>query len=514
MRFRTIGLAIVGIGLAFAAPAARGETPAGAVAGEITSEACIHKGADADYDAQCGVLYVPENRADPGSRLIALPYRRIKALSEKPGEPLFFFNGGPGSSNMSFRRLISWFIEDRDIVLLGYRGVDGTTQLDCPEVDAEMRSGGEMLSRESLARFSDAYRRCAERLTQSGIDLDGYTILDVVDDAEALRAALGYERIDLMSVSYGTRVAMIYAWRYPDRTFRNAMISVNPPGHFRFDPARLEAQIRRYAALCAADAYCASRTDDLAGDIETALANMPQRWLFLPVNRDAVLFASFMSLFSVNGAASTFDMWMAAADGDYSGMALVSAVAGMMTPSDMLWGDFAAKGLSADLDFDPHADYSRELRPGEHLFGSPGNVLGWAAAGGWPAHKMPGEYRMAAPSDIETLMVSGSLDVSTPAENAKDDLLPLMPTARQVTLAEFSHAGDLLFLEPEASRRLIAGFYLTGDVDDSEFSYRPVDFRPGWKSYPLLAKALLGGAGAIILLFVWLGAFIARRIRR
>jgi len=57
-----------------------------------------------------------------------------------------------------------------------------------------------------------------------------------VDDFEAVRKALDYDRIDLLSESVGTRTAMIYAWRYPESIHRSVMMSVNPPGHFLWDP--------------------------------------------------------------------------------------------------------------------------------------------------------------------------------------------------------------------------------------------------------------------------------------
>ena len=77
---------------------------------------------------------------------------------------------------------------------------------------------------------------------------------------------------------------------------------------------------------------------------------MLERSLIFPVDRDAVLFASFMGLYSTEGAASTFDIWLAAADGDLSGMALVTAAWGFMLPTDFAWGDSASKACNADSD--------------------------------------------------------------------------------------------------------------------------------------------------------------------
>ncbi len=103
---------------------------------------------------------------------------------------------------------------------------------------------------------ADAFRACADRLTDDGVDLAGYSLPQRVDDLEAARRALGYGRIDLLSESAGTRTAMIYAWRYPKSIHRSVMIGVNPPGHFLWDAKTTDEQIRRYAALCAEDESC------------------------------------------------------------------------------------------------------------------------------------------------------------------------------------------------------------------------------------------------------------------
>lgn len=490
----------------------RPQPPEDAVAGDSSVMPCVHVAREVEYAAECGTLIVPENRFAENSRLIALPVKRIRASGEAPAEPIFFLTGGPGMSNLDYSR-VEWFHENHDIVLVGYRGVDGTVHLTCPEVTEAMGSGLPLLSREGMAAQSEAYAACAERLAAENIDLDGYTLLEVVDDVEAARRTLGYTRINLESGSYGTRLAQIYTWRYPDQVHRNAMVAVNPPGRFWWDGAILEGQMLRYAALCAEDEYCSSRTNDLAASIQMALDNMPERWLLFPVDRDAVLFATFMGLYSTDGAAATFDVWLAAAEGDYSGMALLSAALLYMLPTDFAWGDSASKALSADYDFDPAADYVAEITPGRHLMGSPGSSMGWAAAAVWPAKKIPGEYRRAQPSSVETLMLSGTLDVSTPAQNARDQLLPLLESGEQVVLPDFAHTGDLLYLQRDASRRLLKGFFATGEVDASLYRPNTVNFKPDW-GFPLIAKLLLGAAvltPILVLVLLWLIYYLARR---
>ena len=190
--------------------------PESAQAGDLVDlMSCTYEAKDVEYAADCGTLIVPENRSDPNSRLLALPITRIRATGTSPTEPIFALPGGPGIPNYGTSR-VSWFIDQHDVVIVGYRGVDGSVRLDCPEVSAHIKNlPGDMLGDASMENMTDAYARCAVRLQGEGVDLAGYTVVEVIDDLEDARLALGYGKINLFSISYGTRLAMIYAWRVP-----------------------------------------------------------------------------------------------------------------------------------------------------------------------------------------------------------------------------------------------------------------------------------------------------------
>jgi pimeloyl-ACP methyl ester carboxylesterase len=214
-----IGLAVVGLAyLRFAPGAASVSVPKGAHAGQLKLHACHYATERGSFTADCGTLVVPENRVDPQSRLIALPVKRIRARSEHPGTPVFRLEGGPGLTNMKFSKA-SRIAEKHDVVLVGYRGVDGSVRLDCPEVVSVLKRSADFLGEKSFHAYSKAFRSCARRLQGDGVDLAGYGLPQRVDDLEAARKALGYQRIDLLSESVGTRTAMIYSWRYPRDRF-------------------------------------------------------------------------------------------------------------------------------------------------------------------------------------------------------------------------------------------------------------------------------------------------------
>jgi hypothetical protein len=157
------GLAYLGVG----GYSGSVSVPKGARAGQLTLHPSHYGTADGSYAADCGTLVVAENRHKADSRLIALPVTRIRALSSHPSEPIFRLEGGPGISNTHFTNA-SRFASKHDVVLVGYRGVDGSSKLDCPEVaSARKRAAAPVIVAASRTPSSSA-GRCYEtpRLSQ------------------------------------------------------------------------------------------------------------------------------------------------------------------------------------------------------------------------------------------------------------------------------------------------------------------------------------------------------------
>jgi RND superfamily putative drug exporter len=505
-----VGLAVLGLGyLGLASGAGRVSVPAGSHAGQLTLHSCSYDGGRAD----CGTLVVPENRHRAGSRLIALPVTRIHARSAHPGLPIFRLQGGPGITNMTFPDA-SRFTGTHDVVLVGYRGVDGSSRLDCPEVTSARARARDFLTAQSYRADAAAFKACAERLQGSGVDLAGYTLPERVDDLDAARQALGYDRIDLVSESAGTRTAMIYAWRYPERIHRSVMLGANPPGAFLWDARTTGEQVDRYAALCAKDPGCRSRTGDLSAALHDAFRNLPDHWWFLPVKKGNVEAASFFGLMNSTrdgggplSGPMTIDTLLSARAGDASGAWLLSVMAQLIFPHAQVWGDVAAVGRS-------DAAYARRFfaahRDRGSAIGSPGTNLIWAGGrvlDAWPASPDENEYATVRDSNVETLLVNGALDFATPPQNARE-LLSHLPNGRRVVLAGLGHTDDFWATQKAAGTRLIETYLDSGRVDTS--LYKPVraDFSPRI-SQGVLAKivlaVMLGFAGLTALSLVALG---------
>jgi pimeloyl-ACP methyl ester carboxylesterase len=492
--------------------------PSGAKAGDLTLEPCTYATEDGEYAADCATLVVPEDRADPQSRLIALPVTRIRARSENPAEPIFPLWGGPGITNMNWRQA-SRFADDHDVVLVGYRGVDGSVRLDCPEVGSALKHSTGILGETSFRAYGDAFRDCANRLTDEGIDLAGYGLAQQVDDLEAARVALGYDRIDLLSESAGTRTALIYSWRYPESIHRSVMIGVNPPGRFLWDAQTTDEQIGRYADLCSKDDSCRERTDDLTASMRRTAADMPGRWFFLPIKQDNVRVASFFGLMESTWAGAqpsgpmTLDAWLSAAEGDASGFWFQSLLVDLLMPDSFVWGHYAA---AASLDAQAAREYFSSGGQDRDSIGYAATALTWGGgrlADGWPAAPDEGEYSRVRRSEVETLLIGGELDTSTPPQVATKELLPHLPNGHEVVLPGLGHSASFWADQPQAGSRLINTFFDSGRVDDSLYKRQRVDFTPE-VTLTALAKRIAGAMVGLALLAVLSLLWMARHVRK
>jgi len=506
-----IGLALLGLAyLKLGAADDPISVPAGAMAGDLLLDPCTYSTENGSYAADCGTLVVPENRADPESRLIAVSVTRIRAQTDTPAEPVFRLEGGPGKTNMNFS-MASRFAGERDVVLVGYRGIDSSVRLDCPEVESALKHSTDFLSEKSLQAYADGYRACAARLTNDGVDLAGYTIPQRVDDLEALRVALGYDRINLLSESAGTRTALMYSWRYPESINRSVMIAVNPPGHFVWDTKTNDEQLERYAELCSQDANCSRRTDDLAATIGST--EIPDDWFFLPIAQGTTRVGSFYSLAETTAqnaplsAPMAIDSWLAGSDGDASGFWFTSLFADVFFPGEFVWGEYAA---SARLDAQAAKDYFSSGEALDSSLARAATAFGWGGgrlADAWPVTPDEDEYREVRTSNIETLLVGGELDVATPPQWATRDLLPHLPNGQQVVLPGFGHSTSFWLDQPEAGTRLITAFLDSGQVDDSLYGPQPVDFTPEVTQTALgkgIGGAMVGLAVITVLSLLWM----------
>ena len=228
------------------------------------------------YNPECGYLIIPENRARADSPRIRL---HLAIFRNRPGvrvvDPVVHLAGGPGSSSLDvagymFRQGLDAILDQRDFILFDQRGTGySQPRLDCPE---RTSITGILLERGlsdpgNNEIILDAFRRCRARLVGQGIDLSAYNSAASAADLNDLRLALGYEKLNLYAVSYGTRLALTLMRDHPEAVRSAVLDSVYPPqvNLYTALAPNAERAFNLFFADCYADASCNTSYPDLRG---------------------------------------------------------------------------------------------------------------------------------------------------------------------------------------------------------------------------------------------------------
>lgn len=210
---------------------------------------------------ECGTVPVPLDRAGAVGGEVPLFVKRLRPEGATGQSPtaLLALAGGPGQAATplatSFAIALAPALRTRDMLVFDQRGTGQSGALDCPSL-------------RSTSTEVSAVTQCASSL---GSRRAFYRTLDSVEDIEAMRAAAGYEQLSIYGVSYGTKVALDYAAKYPQRVERLVLDSVVPPeGPDPLLRSSLVASRRVLQELCSNGA-CRRATPDVTADV-TALA--------------------------------------------------------------------------------------------------------------------------------------------------------------------------------------------------------------------------------------------------
>jgi pimeloyl-ACP methyl ester carboxylesterase len=212
----------------------------------------------------CASLPVPADRGASVGGTISLSVERKLAGAIPSRSAVLALAGGPGQAALPLGGFIAKAVAPalgtRDLLVFDQRGTGESNPLSCVALSAPEGSirGN---------RISD----CADEL---GPMRGGYTTSESVEDIEALRQASGYEKLVLYGTSYGTKVALDYAERYPQNVEALVLDSTETPGGP--DPFRVstfKAITLAFDELCSLGA-CSRITDNPVGDLATVLSRM------------------------------------------------------------------------------------------------------------------------------------------------------------------------------------------------------------------------------------------------
>jgi pimeloyl-ACP methyl ester carboxylesterase len=214
-----------------------------------------------------GYLEVPENRSAANEKVIKLPIYIFKSRSKTPkNDPIIYLVGGPGASIMNAVPYMEYYqyLDDRDFILFEQRGTTyAQPHLGCPEWAEARRSaqlpGVSVQQGDSLLR--QAASDCRRRLTEEGNDLNGYNTRESAADVADLRKALGIDQYNLLTISYGTKIAQTLMRDDPEG-IRSVVMDSPLPIEANWDLESNQNLLETYDLLfsaCAVDSACNAR---------------------------------------------------------------------------------------------------------------------------------------------------------------------------------------------------------------------------------------------------------------
>ncbi|HEY0333165.1 MAG TPA: alpha/beta hydrolase [Stenotrophomonas sp.] len=425
--------------------------------GTLQFSPCTLTGAQAsgNVQAQCAQMPVPENPAEPQGRKISLKIAWLEAGNDNAGEadPVFFIAGGPGQSATEVASVVQASLREvlkkRDVFLIDQRGTGGSAPLECNGPDGKPLEIPEEESEAGLAVLTDFATRCAQAIKPHA-DTRFYTTAEAIGDLDAVRNALGAERINVMGVSYGTRVAQQYAKRFPAHVRAIVLDSVAPNelvvgGEFA---TTFEDAIALQAEQCSQDPACAKR---FPVDTRTQLRTVMERLREAPVaveyrnpgtgeiahgkvTADTVTGLAFAFSYAPQTASLLPLVLDEAAQGRYEPLMSLAQLASRQMGGQMnrlmQWSVICAEDAPR---FEPS-----QAAEGT-LLGPDVAKMFFAACPVWASGTAPPDAAAPLKSDVPALLLAGQFDPVTPPRYAKRVLAGL-PNGRLVIAPGQGHS--------------------------------------------------------------------------
>lgn len=403
-------------------------------------------------EAYCTQLHVAENPALPNGRKIALKIAWLPARREDAAEdPVFLLAGGPGQSALESYPAVAPAFADvrkrRHVILVDQRGTGGSGKLVCRDRDGDS-AVMEPDQAQTLAAARAFAESCRAQLSRTA-DLRYYTTTDAVRDLDSVRRALGVEQINLLGVSYGTRVAQQYAMRHPASTRTIVLDSVVPNSlvlggeHAR----NLEASLDLQFARCARLPSCKQKLGNPRANLATLMAR-------LRADPPLVTYRDGMSgerrqerLTPAHVAGLTRMFAYAPAAAAVLPLLLAEAVRGdypsLMALSDMVTrqvGDQIMHGMQLSvICSEDDAELRSDPADADSLLGNVMVEFSRAQCAVWPKGVRPANFRAPLATNVPALLLSGEFDPVTPPKYG-DAVAKHLPNGRHLLLRGQGHS--------------------------------------------------------------------------
>jgi pimeloyl-ACP methyl ester carboxylesterase len=425
----------------------------------------------------CGKFRVFENRRTRSGRTIDLNIVVLPAFDQKTkAEPLFDLAGGPGVASTAAATFYATEGKEcrqrRDVVLVDQRGTGNSNRLSIPQEKTPESDLREMYPVDYVMRMRDALRQHA--------DLTQYTTSIAMDDLDDVRAWLGYDRINLFGLSYGTRAALVYLRQHPEHVRTITLVGVAPT-YLRMPMYHAQAAKRGMNLLlaqCEHDAKCREAFPQIRDDWMKVLADLqaaPARVQYDPsgdkaapvtveIQRDVFAEKIRNFLYGRDKASQIPLIVHEAANGNFA--PFLRQAIGPSIPDMIADGMYLCVTCAEDVPFIDQAEAAK--LNADNPFGNYRVVQQTWACGMWPHGDIPGDFREPVRSSVPALIFSGNFDPVTPPQRG-DEVARRLSNSRHVIVPQAAHGIDGL-TDAACIDKIILEFIEKADAKDLDVS--------------------------------------------
>uniref|UniRef100_UPI00404B9D3E alpha/beta fold hydrolase n=1 Tax=Fulvivirga sp. TaxID=1931237 RepID=UPI00404B9D3E len=438
-------------------------------------------------NAELCKLSVPENRTRQDSKTIAISFIRFKSTNPNPGSPIIYLAGGPGGSGIATAKgkrfpIFKKLTEIADVIILDQRGTGLSNTLpDCPnQIEFDMKRPIE--KEEYLSKSIVQIKSCLSFWDEKEVDISAYNTTENSKDLEAIRLALGVDKISLWGISYGSHLAFEYIRLFEKNIDKIVLASLEGPD----ETIKLPKQTEDFLFMLAEKATTNYGSNIKYPDLRSKMEEVHSRAKNNPItttfkNRKGTIDTVSFSNFELQAVIANFylknpedskrlpKLYSQMYEGDFSGIAPMIATIKM-------FGLRKVDPMPFSMDMQSGISVARKKQVASEMdntiLGSTINILFYEWMTNLSFPMLPDAFRKMKANKVNALLLSGTMDGRTYLESG----IAIAKNFKNSTHIIVENGGHDLYEQSPVIAEMVFNFFSGKKPSQSKVMLDPIVF--------------------------------------
>jgi pimeloyl-ACP methyl ester carboxylesterase len=432
-------------------------------------------------------LNVQENRTRQNSKTIAISFIRFKSTNPNPGSPIVYLAGGPGGSGIATAKgkrfpIFNQLREVADVIILDQRGTGLSNMLpDCPnQIEFDLKRPIE--KEEYLDRSIDQIKSCLSFWDEKEVDVNAYNTTENAKDLEAIRLALGVDKISLWGISYGSHLAFEYIRLFEKNVDKLVLASLEGPDETIKLPEQTEDFLFMIAEKTTMNYGSNIKYPDLRSKMEAVHSRVKEEPITATFkNRKGTTDTVSFSNFELQAVIANFylknpedskrlpKLYSQMYEGDFSGIAPMIATMKM-------FGLRKVDPMPFSMDMQSGISMARKKQVASQIdntiLGSTINILYYEWMTNLSFPMLPDAFRKMKANKVNALLLSGTMDGRTYVKSG----IAIAKKFKNGTHVIVENGGHDLYEQSPVIAEMVVNFFSGKKPNQSKITLEPIFF--------------------------------------